>query len=179
MLRHRIKRLIRALCAWAQWRWRRADLGISRSRAESRFGTGLKLWDEPSYFPQHEYLRREPSLMIAFRNEMAAMIWVASDLQIPADARKPLFEALAAGHTWTDLPSPDYLSLCLRGRCSRQSILGAQRPTGMGMRRDKWCWYGRPRISFGFHLLDLAGVQGNSVWFVVPQDRTSRQLTMR
>lgn len=104
MLRHRITRSCCALRAKARWSWRRAHLGDTQSASESRFGPTLKLWDETSYFPQHEYVWRDLSVLVAFQNKHAAMVWVDSDRRIPADAKADLFYIYAAGHTWMERP---------------------------------------------------------------------------
>jgi hypothetical protein len=104
MLRHRIIRSWRALRAKALWSWRRSHLGDTRSSTEARFGSTLKLWDEHSYFPQHEYAWRDLSIVVALRDDVAAMVWVNSDRQIPADARSALFDIYAAGHAWIEQP---------------------------------------------------------------------------
>jgi hypothetical protein len=42
--------------------------------------------------------------MVAFLDDVAAMVWVDSDRQIPADARAALFDIYAAGHAWAETP---------------------------------------------------------------------------
>ena len=104
MLRHRIARSCRALRAKAVWSWRRSDLRDTRFNAEARFGPTLKLWDASSYFPQHQYAWRDLSIMIGYRDDVAAMVWVNSDRQISSDASSDLFDIYAAGQAWTERP---------------------------------------------------------------------------
>src|SRR5687767_13878311 len=104
MLRHRILRSFHALRAKAAWSWRRSDLGDTRTNAEARFGPTLKLWDESSYFPQHQYAWRDFSITIAYRDDVTAMIWVRSHRRIPEDVRLLFFNIYACGHRWIEAP---------------------------------------------------------------------------
>jgi len=102
-----ILRFFRWLLDGVKWRRYHRTLGVAFSDCVEKFGDVVKVWDETSNYPEHEFSFRGIELMVAFENDVAIRIWQRSSKAFDDEFIDDQLNFFGDGDSWislTDVP---------------------------------------------------------------------------